>query len=200
MKKLVLLLLLIATPCWGQQEMKPVKKRRVFDKKFFLATTAVIGATLLDVETTARCFRSKTCAEANPIYGSHPSRAKLYGIKGSFAAFSIWSTWWWKRDDLRKMERYEHRNDPREPEPRLWEKPRPRWYVPAIIVGGAFGAAGIYNLTAKSARTSLPMQPASQPAIQSAIAGSRVYDSAIRPTNNVLPGLRQTTSSANDIH
>jgi hypothetical protein len=171
-KKLFLLILLFAFPCWAQevktqevqsQEEKPqkVKKRRVMDIKFWLAALAVVGTTVLDVETTSHCLRNSSCREGNPIFGRNPSRARLYGVKGSLAGFTICSTWWWKRDDIRRMERFEHRNDPGMPEPRLWEEPRPSWYLPSVIYGGITGAAGIYNLTHKLPKTaSLPPQPA----------------------------------------
>ena len=163
MKKLILLLLLVATPCLSQQirsqEMRDVPKRKIFDKKFWLATAAIVGTTVLDVETTARCARSSTCGERNPLWGRHPTRAKMYGIKGPLAGFTIWATWWWKRDDMRKMERYEFRNDPRTPEPRIWEPPGQRWYLPTLIYGGVTGAAGIYNLSNQQRKTILPAQP-----------------------------------------
>jgi hypothetical protein len=158
MRKLILLLLLIATPCLSQ-EMRDVPKRKIFDKKFWLATAVVVGTTVLDIEMTARCVRSHTCVERNPLWGRNPSRAKMYGIKGSLAGFTIWSTWWWKRDDMRKMERYEFRNDPKTPEPRIWERPTQRWYLPALIYGGVTGGASIYNLSTQQLKTIQPAQP-----------------------------------------
>jgi len=163
MRKLILLLLLVATPCLSQemrsQEMRDVPKRKIFDKKFWLATAVIVGTTVLDIETTARCALSQTCGERNPLWGRHPTRAKMYGIKGSLAGFTIWSTWWWKRDDMRKMERYEFRNDPKTPEPRIWERPSQNWYLPTLIYGGVTGAAGFYNLSHQQRKTILPAQP-----------------------------------------
>ena len=175
MKKLVLVLLLIAIPCGAQEikhlpkrrplrdktEMLDVPKRKVFDKKFWLATLVVVGSTVLDVESTARCLRRPGCAEGNSIYGRHPSRGRLYGIKGPLAAFTIWSTWWWKRDYERTLDRWERRLDPETPEPRVWEKPRARWYIPTLVVSGVNGAAGAYNLTRMPKNVpSPPVQPA----------------------------------------
>jgi hypothetical protein len=173
MKRLVafLLLILVATPMWSQemkrrtkqetnQEMKDVPKRKIFDKKFWLATAAIVGTTVLDVETTARCLRRPACAEGNSLWGRSPSRAKMYGIKGSLAGFTIFSTWWWKRDDMRKMQRWELRLDRNTPEPRIWEKPRQSWYLPALIVSGVSGAAGFYNLARMPDANSPPVQPA----------------------------------------
>lgn len=170
-----------------------MKKRKIFDKKFWLTTAFVVGATVLDIETTARCRPNTNCAEANPLWGKHPSRAKMYGIKGSFAVFAISSTWWWKRDDMRKMERWELRLDRNTPEPRIWEKPRQNWYVPALIVGGVTGAAGIYNLiTADTKKTTLPAQPMKGSVNVSPIVGGlsgplRTSDFAGRPSNTGPP-------------
>lgn len=161
MKRLVLVLLLVAAPCLGQQ-MRDVPRRKIFDKKFWGATAFVVGTTVLDVETTARCLHRPGCAEGNGLWGRNPSRAKLYGIKGSLAAFTIWGTWWWKRDDMRKMQRWELRLDRKTPEPRTWDKPKSSWYLPALIVGGVSGAAGVYNLTKlpDAKASSQPVQPA----------------------------------------
>jgi hypothetical protein len=159
MKKLILVLLLVAAPCWPQ-EVKDVPKRKIFDKKFWFATAMIVGTTILDTESTARCLHKHTCREGNPIYGPNPSRARMYGIKAPMAAFTIWSTWWWKRDDLRKLERYQRRNNPEEPEPRIWEKPRSNWYVVSVIYSSGFGAAGIYNIVTNPKRQQSQVQPA----------------------------------------
>ena len=166
MKKTILLLLLIASPCWAQtvreyrqnKRVQLSRKIKVLDKKFWLATLVIVGTTLLDVESTAHCVGNHTCAEGNPIYGKHPTRARMYAIKAPLAGFTIWATWSTKKDDMIRMERYLHRNDPNMPEPRIWEKPSTGWYLPSLIYGGITGGVGMYNVLKQ-----FPKQPASSP-------------------------------------
>jgi hypothetical protein len=39
-----------------------------------------LAATVADTEGTQACLRRHTCTEANPLFGSNPSRARSYGI------------------------------------------------------------------------------------------------------------------------
>ena len=39
-----------------------------------------LAATVADIEGTQSCLRAHTCREANPLFGSDPSRARAYGI------------------------------------------------------------------------------------------------------------------------
>jgi hypothetical protein len=39
-----------------------------------------LAATVADIEGTQSCLRAHTCREANPLFGSNPSRARSYGI------------------------------------------------------------------------------------------------------------------------
>jgi hypothetical protein len=39
-----------------------------------------LAATVADIEGTQSCLRAHTCTEANPLFGSNPSRARSYGI------------------------------------------------------------------------------------------------------------------------
>jgi len=50
---------------------------RIFDHKFKTLAALAIVTTAADLELTARC---RHCREANPLYGSNPSRVRLYGI------------------------------------------------------------------------------------------------------------------------
>ena len=51
---------------------------RVFDGKFKVLAALSIATTTADLESTLHC--SPTCREINPLNGSHPTRARLYGI------------------------------------------------------------------------------------------------------------------------
>jgi len=155
MKRVLVLVLLLACPCWSQlQEVRKevkqdVKKRkvRIFDKKFWLVTAAVVGTTILDVETTARCIKAHTCGERNPLFGQNPTRAKMYGIKAPLAGFVIWGTWWWKNADANDVETYGHQFEQGAKHPRNPAEPRSKWWVPSTIYTGITGGAVIYNLT-----------------------------------------------------
>lgn len=77
---------------------KPVtaapKEPRILDKKFIALIGVSSALTILDVELTASCLRSNRCVEANPLYGSNPTRARMYGISlplmGSQTLISAW--------------------------------------------------------------------------------------------------------------
>lgn len=52
-----------------------------FKHPLILAGSALLVATTVyDIEGTQSCLRAGTCRETNPIYGSHPSRARAYSI------------------------------------------------------------------------------------------------------------------------
>ena len=38
-----------------------------------------MAGTIVDIEGTQACLHANTCREADPIFGSHPSRARAYG-------------------------------------------------------------------------------------------------------------------------
>jgi hypothetical protein len=52
-----------------------------FDRAFALLVTVSAVATVADLELTANCLKTvANCREANPLLGSDPSRARLYGV------------------------------------------------------------------------------------------------------------------------
>jgi hypothetical protein len=98
---------------------------RVFDRKFFILTGIAAGATVLDITTTSRCLSSYTvCQEANPILGSHPTEAKLYGVSFSILAGQTLASAWLRH----KM-------------------PRSKvWIIPPIAAAVAHGTAAVLNI------------------------------------------------------
>jgi hypothetical protein len=71
----------------------PDRTTRVFDRKFLLLTGVAAAATSLDIVTTSRCVSTySNCREANPLYGPHPSSARLYGISFSILAGQVLSS------------------------------------------------------------------------------------------------------------
>ena len=64
----------------------PVKETgpKIFDRKFLVLAGIATAATMLDVTTTTHCMsKYAACQEGNPLLGSHPSQAKLYGVSFS---------------------------------------------------------------------------------------------------------------------
>jgi len=53
--------------------------REVADRGYWLAVAASIGACVLDVESSQYALR-RGSAEANPVFGRHPSRARMYSV------------------------------------------------------------------------------------------------------------------------
>jgi hypothetical protein len=54
---------------------------RTFDRTFALLATVSAAMMVADVELTANCVKTvANCREANPLFGSDPSRARLYGV------------------------------------------------------------------------------------------------------------------------
>jgi hypothetical protein len=75
----------------ASQDAKP----RVFDRKFFILAGVSTAATLLDITTTSNCiFKYSNCREANPLLGSHPSQAKIYGVNLSLLAGEMFASAW----------------------------------------------------------------------------------------------------------
>jgi hypothetical protein len=73
-------------------------KPRVLDRKFFLFAGMAATATILDISTTSQCIsKYADCTEGNPLFGLHPSPAKLYGINLSILAGQVFASAWMKR-------------------------------------------------------------------------------------------------------
>ena len=67
----------------------------IFDRDFFLLAGMATTATVIDITTTSSCISGySTCREANPLLGSHPSAAKIYGVNLSLLAGEIFASAW----------------------------------------------------------------------------------------------------------
>lgn len=55
---------------WGKAARNPA---------MLIADALNLAATVADIEGTQACLHSGTCREANPLFGSKPSRARAYG-------------------------------------------------------------------------------------------------------------------------
>ncbi len=69
---LTVVVLLVSVPTLAQP------KRRVLDKKFWLAVGTVVALTVADVELTQHCIHNRTCREGNPLLGQ--SRGRAYAV------------------------------------------------------------------------------------------------------------------------
>ena len=94
----VLMVLLFSTPTLSQ-----TKKKRVADKKFWIAAAVIVAASALDVESTVYWQKAcPTCREVNSwLYGKRPSRKRMYLTLGAISAAEIAGMWWVKRDDMK---------------------------------------------------------------------------------------------------
>jgi hypothetical protein len=56
-----------------------------------IADALNLAATVADIEGTQACLHAHTCTEANPLFGSNPSRARAYGtaIPIAFATYAM---------------------------------------------------------------------------------------------------------------
>jgi hypothetical protein len=100
-------------------------KPKIFDRKFLLVAGISTAATLLDITTTSNCiFRYSNCQEANPLLGSHPSRAKIYGVNLSLLAGEMAASAWLRH---------------RTPHTKTW-------LIPPLIGTAGHGLATVLNL------------------------------------------------------
>ena len=77
------------------REIKP----RIFDRKFLFLAGLASTATILDITTTSRCLSTyANCREGNPLLGSHPSAAKLYGVNLSMLGGQMLASAWLRRE------------------------------------------------------------------------------------------------------
>ena len=61
-------------------EITKEKSGKIADKKFWAMTALSAASTVADIEVTAHALQNPNCHEHNPLLGTHPSRAKMYGI------------------------------------------------------------------------------------------------------------------------
>jgi hypothetical protein len=104
----------------------PVPERepsQVTSRPFVLLTLAAVGATVADAEST-RYGLSRGLKESNPLMGSHPSRARMYGI--SLPALAVVEFWSYK---LKKTAPHSK-----------------RWMIPLTVTSAVHTGACVNNL------------------------------------------------------
>ena len=102
---------------WVRCEPKPVN-----DLEFALYATALWAATALDIESTRRTLDTcSTCREGNPLFGSDPSRAKMWVIMGGINTSVTYLSY------------------------RLKKKGKKWWMLPLIAPTASHGIAATWN-------------------------------------------------------
>jgi hypothetical protein len=75
----------------------------VLDRKFILLHSLSTVALLADLETTARAIAAQPKAsELNPLFGEHPTRARLYGIAVPLNALSFYLSYRAKKNEPKR--------------------------------------------------------------------------------------------------
>ncbi len=101
------------------------EKPRLLDRKFMVLAGLATAATALDLATTSHCVATYVnCQEGNPVLGSHPSQAKLYGVNFSMLAGQLLASAWM------------HRKMP----------DRNLWMIPPIVATAGHGLAAALNI------------------------------------------------------
>ncbi len=117
----------IAKPSQPVVSFAPAKptKPRVFDRKFVVLAGIATAATMVDVATTSHCMATYAdCQEGNPLLGSHPSQAKLYGVSFSMLGGQLLASAWMRRKN---------------PNGKLW-------MAPPIVATAGHGLAAVLNV------------------------------------------------------
>jgi hypothetical protein len=80
------------------------RDRKVVNKAFIAWTVADAATIAADAYTTVHCLNLPNCIEKNPLFGSHPSAARVAATESAFLAtdtlVSYWlkrkgKSWWW---------------------------------------------------------------------------------------------------------
>ncbi len=128
---LTVVVLLVSLPSLAQP------KRRVLDKKFWLAIGTAVALTVTDLELSQHCIQRHACRERNPLLGQ--SRGRAYAVNAAILVpVTIW-TYRMKKDQDRNGRR---KNDL-------------PWWVPSVINISSHGVGvgvGLYS-SARAGRT-----------------------------------------------
>ncbi len=74
------------------------KSVHTVDRSFILLQTLSAVALIVDLETTARSFEGQPkLTELNPVFGAHPTRARLYGIAVPLNVLSFYASYRYKK-------------------------------------------------------------------------------------------------------
>ena len=87
------------TPDGESGVRQKLKNRPKLTRKYWELWGPAIGLQIADAEFTEHCVQNHSgCDEENPIFGSHPSRARLYSIKLGYTGMAMFFSQKWWRD------------------------------------------------------------------------------------------------------
>jgi hypothetical protein len=119
----------VRPPALSIQTGPPLETERVASRRFILASLFQIAATIGDVESTQYGL-SHGAREANPLFGSHPSRAKQYAIAMPIAGGIV--AWSYRLKRSAPHSRH--------------------WLIPSIVTGAIHTGAMLHNFNAAKAQ------------------------------------------------
>jgi hypothetical protein len=73
------------------------RKPKTVDRQFILLNALAVAATVVDLELSVRCIEAGKCVEGNPLFGKHPSRAKLYAINIPVSTLLLYMSYHYKK-------------------------------------------------------------------------------------------------------
>jgi hypothetical protein len=83
----------------GSTVRHKLENRPRLTKKYWELWVPAIGLQIADTEFTEHCLQNHAaCNEVNPIFGRHPSRAKLYSVKLGYTGMAMFFSQKWWRD------------------------------------------------------------------------------------------------------
>jgi len=84
------------------------KVQGVVDRKFIALNSAAVISAILDAHSTTRCLHARTCREANPLYGSNPSAARVWAQTGAITGGLVLFDYWLKKSARRSGGSYKY--------------------------------------------------------------------------------------------
>jgi len=107
--------------------------REVADRGYWVAVAASVGSCILDVESSQRALR-RGGMEANPVFGRHPSRAKMYSVMLPINTLGNFLLYYNKKTQMQNA---------------ALGRPRPRlsWKFTAMVAPAMHIGAAAYNLS-----------------------------------------------------
>jgi len=83
-----------STPEWRDPQVSRNSELEVvpphLGKSFWFPWVAAVGLSIASTELTVHCENTPGCTQPNPMWGTSPSRLKLYGIKGGADAVGFY--------------------------------------------------------------------------------------------------------------
>jgi len=75
----------------------PRRVEHTVDKKFVMLFGLTTALMVTDIELTQHCLQAGTCHESNFLYGTNPTRTRMYGINVPVLSAQMVLSAWMKR-------------------------------------------------------------------------------------------------------